>query len=327
MTHDQHPVPPFGQPPVPPQYGEQPLPPQYGEQPPVASPYGQPPVASPYGQQPPQYGEQPPQYGQQPLQYGGQPPLQYGGQPPVKRPTEPLAIWGLVTAFLFWPAGLVLSILASKKIKREGGEGAGLSLAGLIISIVAAVSTVIVIIMTIVLSAAAVTTLNTVVESLPTEGSLTEPEAPADDAPGSRTTPAAYGDWLQFVNESGAVEWETSVGAPTWDATAIIAADEYNEVAPAGSTYVLLPVSFRNLTTEAKTPWIETTVKFVSADGRSFDSVFASIENDATDLGDLYEGGEASGDLLFAIPSDSLVGGTWSVSYGWYATEMFVAAS
>ncbi|MGV8966327.1 MAG: DUF4190 domain-containing protein [Cellulomonas sp.] len=310
MSDDQSPTPQYGQqPPTP--YGQQ-SPTPYGQQPPAQQPYGQqPPTQQPYGQQP---------------QYGQQAPMPYA-QP--KRPTEPLAIWGLVTAFVFWPAGLVLSILASKKIKREGGVGAGLSLAGLIISIVAGALTVIITVATALISAAAVSTIGSVaaaVDALPTDGSFAQPAAPADGEPGSRTAPLAYGDWLQFPGESGDVEWETAVGAPNWDATAMLAADEYNDVAPAGQIYVVVPVSFRNKVVEAKSPWLETSVSFVTADGRSFDSTFASIDNEASDLTDLYQGGEATGNLVFLLPADALTGGTWSVSYGWFAPELFVAA-
>ncbi|WP_407343662.1 hypothetical protein [Pengzhenrongella phosphoraccumulans] len=351
MSDDQSPTPPFGeQPPPAQQYGQAPEQAQYGQAPEQAQ-YGQAPEQAQYGQQPPmQFGQQPPvqaqygqapQYGQQPpaaapygqqppTPYGQQPPTPYGQQPQVKRPTEPLAIWGLVTAFLFWPAGLVLSIMASKKIKREGGEGAGLSLAGLIVSIVAGASTVIGIIAFALISVAAVGTIGTVaaaVDALPTDGSFAEPSAPADGESGSRTAPLAYGDWLQFPGESGDVEWETSIGAPNWDATAVLAADEYNDVAPAGSVYVVVPVSYRNKVVEAKSPWLETSVAFVSAAGISYDSTFASIENEASDLTDLYQDGEATGNLVFLLPTDALTGGTWSVSYGWFAPELFVAAS
>ncbi len=54
-------------------------------------------------------------------------------------PTQPLSIWGFVLSFLFWPAGLVLSILALKKIGRVGGGGRGLAIAGVVISSCAAV--------------------------------------------------------------------------------------------------------------------------------------------------------------------------------------------
>jgi hypothetical protein len=67
---------------------------------------------------------------------------------PTSAATQPLSIWGFVLSFLFWPAGLVLSILAIKKIGREGGGGRGLAIAGVVISSCAAVFGVIVLLAT-----------------------------------------------------------------------------------------------------------------------------------------------------------------------------------
>ncbi len=112
--------------------------PDVGQQPPPSQPasYGQAPA---YGQQPPAYGQpaaygQDPAYGQQP----GYPPQGAYGQPSS---TPGLAIAGLVLAFLFWPVGLVLSIVALAKSKQNGGKG--LAVAGLVVSILALIVTVV----------------------------------------------------------------------------------------------------------------------------------------------------------------------------------------
>lgn len=51
--------------------------------------------------------------------------------------TEPFTIVGLVLAFLFWPAGLVLSIIALRRTP-VGRSGRGLAIAGIVISAVGA---------------------------------------------------------------------------------------------------------------------------------------------------------------------------------------------
>lgn len=56
--------------------------------------------------------------------------------------TNVLAILSLVFAFVFAPAGLVLGIMARKQVKRTREEGAGLALAGIIVSAVQIVITV-----------------------------------------------------------------------------------------------------------------------------------------------------------------------------------------
>ena len=92
-----------------PQYGQ----PQYG-QPQYGQPqYGQPQYGQPYGA--PGYGPPP-----------GYPPYAYG------RPTNTLAILGLVMAFVFAPAGLILGIVARKQVRRTGEDGDGLALAAII---------------------------------------------------------------------------------------------------------------------------------------------------------------------------------------------------
>lgn len=62
---------------------------------------------------------------------------------PDHRDTEPIAIWGFVLTFVFWPAGLVLSWLALRRVRRSGRGGWGLAVAGAALSTIAAASTLI----------------------------------------------------------------------------------------------------------------------------------------------------------------------------------------
>lgn len=59
---------------------------------------------------------------------------QQSNVPPMAPKTNTLAIVGLVLAFVFSLAGLIVSIIARKQIKQTGEGGAGLALAGIIIS-------------------------------------------------------------------------------------------------------------------------------------------------------------------------------------------------
>lgn len=47
------------------------------------------------------------------------------------------AILGLVLGFVFWPAGVILSILGIRRANNENGNGKGLAIAGLVISAIA----------------------------------------------------------------------------------------------------------------------------------------------------------------------------------------------
>ncbi|KRC63481.1 hypothetical protein ASE12_01115 [Aeromicrobium sp. Root236] len=129
---ESQPQQPGEQPPPPPGYGQ--APPAYGQQPPPPPGYGQQPSGQPaYGQQ--AYGQ--PAYGQQP--YG------YGYAPPPR--TNQKAMWGMIVGIvsivfcyvgvLIGPAGIILSVMGRKDIKRSNGAetGDGMAIAGLITSI------------------------------------------------------------------------------------------------------------------------------------------------------------------------------------------------
>lgn len=67
-------------------------------------------------------------------------PTQQGFTPaPAAKGTDPFAILGLVFAFLFWPIGLVLSIIGIARTGKAKRPGRGLAIAGAIISVIAGV--------------------------------------------------------------------------------------------------------------------------------------------------------------------------------------------
>lgn len=61
-----------------------------------------------------------------------------------RRFTEPLAVWGFCLAILFWPLGLVLSIIARRRIRESGADGDGFALAGIILGSFALITTLVV---------------------------------------------------------------------------------------------------------------------------------------------------------------------------------------
>lgn len=114
-------------------------PPEPPQQPtPPPAPYTGPPVVPPAQSNP--YAA-PGAYGQQPY------------APPAQ--TDGLAIGALIAGILFWPAGVVLSLMALSKIKRTGTGGRGFAIAGLILSIVGFIGTIISVVFFVFLIAAA----------------------------------------------------------------------------------------------------------------------------------------------------------------------------
>lgn len=127
------------------------------EQPPTPQLRPQPGQYPPHAQQSDPYQPQATAYPQ---------PGQYQPGPYAQQPTEVMAIVGLVCAFVCWPAGLVLSILASKKVKRTGTQGKGLALAGLIVSCVVGALSVIYAIVVIIAIVAATQSAGGITSSL-----------------------------------------------------------------------------------------------------------------------------------------------------------------
>ena len=70
-------------------------------------------------------------YGQVSQQYAGAPTQQYQFDNNDKYNTK--AILGLIFTFLFWPVGLVLSIMGRNEIKQNGGKGKGLTTASFVL--------------------------------------------------------------------------------------------------------------------------------------------------------------------------------------------------
>ena len=128
-----------------------------------------PPPQQPYGSQPPAqpYGEEPPAFGQAPA-YTAAPAAdnQDGAPGPQPGATPTIAVVGLILAFVFWPAGLVVSIMSLKRT-RPPAKGRGLAIAGVIVSSLSLVATIVAVILIVFVArtvgepAVAVTNLNT----------------------------------------------------------------------------------------------------------------------------------------------------------------------
>lgn len=153
-----------------------------------------------------------------------------------------------------------------------------------------------------------------------------EATASTTGADGSRQNPADPTEH-NAIFEDGTNTYTVQVHPADFDAWDVVAAEnQFNEPPADGSVYVLLPVTFTYEGPESSTPWLDLTVAFVSADGRSFDEAMGVVPGELSDVGDLYDGGTAEGNLLFEVPSDAAEGGTWAVTAGWFADPMFFEA-
>lgn len=141
--------------------------------------------------------------------------------------------------------------------------------------------------------------------------------SPATAEAGTRANPGLPGrDTATFSSSDEVVE--ISLGEANWDANAIVAAEnQFNDPPEEGMVYVLVPVTATYTGPEKMTPWIDISVIFLADDGRSYESGYEVIPDDLSDVADIYDGGTATGNVLFALPIDQVPGGMWGVSYNW----------
>jgi hypothetical protein len=146
-------------------------------------------------------------------------------------------------------------------------------------------------------------------------------EAEEGDAPdeasaelGTRENPAPIGTKVE-LGTFGDTAWEVTPGAPTLDANSLIAAENQFNSAPAvGSQYVILPLDVTYVGEDSATPWVDIRVSFVGSDGITYDESFVVAPAQLTDVGAMFNGANAQGNLVFEVPSDVIEGGTWSIS-------------
>lgn len=151
----------------------------------------------------------------------------------------------------------------------------------------------------------------------------------AQDDPGGSGTlenPLPAGTEVMGVDDAGRHVVTIVLERADWDADDIAAApDTSDEPAPAGVTYVVLPVTFTNVSSaEPLVPWIDVEVAYVAPDRRAFERAPVVGPDGTALLPELAEGQTATGSWTFAIPTGAL-GGVWSVSYD-HSEPVYVAA-
>lgn len=158
------------------------------------------------------------------------------------------------------------------------------------------------------------------------EPSTEEPTTEEPAELGTRENPATPGEDIATFS-TGAEEIEVELGEATWDANEIVALEnQFNDPPGDGMVYVLLPVTATYHGPESMLPWIDLKVTFLADNGRSYESTYAVIPDDLSDVADVYDGGTATGNILFALPTDQLPGGMWGVSYNWSDPLWWAAA-
>ena len=111
-------------------------------------------------------------------------------------------------------------------------------------------------------------------------------------------------------------DWGVVFGATDFDATAaVLAENQFNDVPPAGWTYVLAPVFVCYLgDTGSGTAWADLDIQLIGSDGRAYDDGYNVIPEDLIDLGDLYApNGCGTFNAAALLPVSVTSGAVWVV--------------
>ncbi|WP_157428176.1 DUF4190 domain-containing protein [Agromyces salentinus] len=235
-----------------------------------------------------------------------------------------LAAIPFVTFIAWLPAlaavGLGIAALVGKRSKRKGQGVTGLIL-GVVAFLLSIVMSILSVTWAITSSIDAANQYSGTDESI--EGSYAgDLELVTGSASGTVTDPFPIGETVELT-DGGEPYYSVTLGEPDFDADALVAAEyEYNDVAPEGSSYVIVPVTVQfhgdTVVPEAtSTPWSEVRVSFATADGGVIEEDYALIPEAFFDLPDLEAGESATGNMAFVIPDASAEAGTWLVDVGW----------
>lgn len=227
----------------------------------------------------------------------------------------------LIVGWILLPIGFILSIVGL----CLSGKKKGLSIAGLIISVVGTIvgfvvfSTVVVTSIDEAFSGGDVTVEQPEATAGTDDNAATEEPAAEE---GTRATPFPLGTAITQG------DWTITVNSVNLDGTQALAdANLFNEPAPEGQVYIIANVSVTyngaNESGEMASPLID----YVTVDGNTIDSFsHMVIAPEAFDsLTTLYPGASTTGNFAFPVPADTAGGGVLAVQAHMLGDKVFVS--
>lgn len=152
---------------------------------------------------------------------------------------------------------------------------------------------------------------------------------PASDAPpgaatresdvgeerGSRENPLPIGEQVKNA------DWSVNLGQPYLANSEVAAENQFNDPPPAGMEYWIIPVDATYTGNETGNPMFEISVKFVGSDNRTYSDNCGVIPAPLQDIGELYAGGQATGNTCVAVPAGA--DGLWTLTAGFGGSPVF----
>jgi hypothetical protein len=261
---------------------------------------------------------------------GGAPsqPYPYPGYPPPESlPDKRTNVIGfvfacipgaLVVGWVLLPIALILGIVGV----CQSGRPKLTSIAAIIVSIVGFVVGAVVFV--VVVGNAFHDAFHTSDLSAPTAGpggsahpATTSAAAAPDTEQGSRAAPLPIG--TPVTNK----DWQVTLGAPREAGADVAAENQFNDPPKAGMQFWIVPVTATYTGDTTGNLGFGVTVKFVGADNVTYDDSCGVIPTPLRDVGDLYKGGTARGNVCVAVPAGA--DGSWSLTTGFGSPVFFSA--
>lgn len=90
----------------------------------------------------------------------------------------------------------------------------------------------------------------------------------------------------------------------------------FNSAPKPGWSFVMVPVTFTHLVAAPMQPWVDTDFDFIGSNGVAYSHYENSqscgvLPNDAYDIGDMYRGATAAGNVCAVVPTSVIAGGVW----------------
>jgi hypothetical protein len=140
----------------------------------------------------------------------------------------------------------------------------------------------------------------------------------SSDKRGTRDNPLPIGETVSSP------DWTVDLGDPYLANAEVAAENQFNDPPPAGMEYWIVPVVATYTGDKTGNPLFEVSVKFVGADNRTYSDNCGVIPSSLQDIGELYAGGEASGNACVVVPAGA--DGLWTVTTGFAGSPVFFTA-
>lgn len=142
----------------------------------------------------------------------------------------------------------------------------------------------------------------------------------SEDRPGRTTTSVTIGESggrrnpIPVGREAQVGGWRVKVVSAALDATqAVLEENMFNDPPAPDNQYLLVSIEAVYVGGKSSTFWMDMLYEFVGGGGATFKPSGAVAPDSILDSGEVLPGGSVAGNLLFAVTSDQIAGGTLMV--------------